>query len=448
MSGQCASGSTLILLVGSNPLPNYLAACTLHPSAITLVYTDETESAKDRLKRALRQALGATITLDDHFVEDATCATTVSRAISPLVGPTTHLHYTGGTKVMAAHARLAFQKADGTGTQASYLDEGGSKHTPRLRFDDGNAVPLPADVPLTLETVLALHGITCTPRGVKPPAPTAEDAREILCHVLADPHMGAKSIDEHTILGNVLSNLQTASECSDIPCIPEHLDKALTYLRSVFPDPKLVAKLYAERKRLEHFKDKPNRATAQPFRTDDYGLTLSLPQFPTAEQLSQLGTTKEKESWFEQWYKFIGGEWLEEWLGAQIHALNLEPTPEITVGVNAKRGERKAQLEVDVVVMRGHRAYFISCTTDDTKPICKSKLFEVAVRSRQLGGDLARAALVCFANSTTVAKLQADIDDVWGASNTTRVFGLDDIRMWADCTTPPHQHALKTWLES
>lgn len=398
MSSQLSSEHKLLLIVGSNPLPNYLSAYALRPSEITLVYTKETESAKKRLKQELKKALGETITVGDQFVEDSTCATTVARAIKPLIGTTTHLNYTGGTKVMAAHARLIFQDAGGRPEYASYLDEGGVKRTPRLRFDDGNSHPLAEyNVPLTLQTVLALHGITYKPREAKQPAPTTDDAHEILCKVLAEPS--------------------------------------------------LASRLYKESSQLKAF-NKPDDATAQSFHANDYGLTLSLPVFPTSEQLSLCQNSEAKKSWFKQWYKFIGGEWLEEWLGEQIRALNLAPTPEITVGVNAKRGEQNAELEVDVVVIRGHRTYFISCTTDTSKDICKSKLFEVAVRSRQLGGDLVRAALVCLANNEITAKLQADIDDVWVASNTTKVFGIDDIRTWSDCDKRPNQHSLKTWLES
>ncbi len=96
-------------------------------------------------------------------------------------------------------------------------------------------------------------------------------------------------------------------------------------------------------------------------------------------------------------------------------------------------------------MVRGHRSYFISCTTDTTKALCKSKLFEIAVRSQQLGGDLARAALVCLADDNTVAALHADVDDMWGASNTTRAFGLSDIRTWSECGgKQPNPYALKT----
>ena len=399
----------LVLLVGSNPVPNYLTACALRPRRVALVYTEETKDAKDRLRRELARALQLSEdAFHEPFVADATCATTVRRIVDPLLQHEDQdvlLNYTGGTKVMAAHARLVFYEANGKPEHASYLDEGGKdrsskEHQPRLRFDDGNAKPLSdyPEIPLTLATVLALHGITHKPRDARTPAPTTDDGRELLCKVLADPP--------------------------------------------------LAAALYCERERLQELGN-PNKATSEPFRADRYGLTLSLPEFPTSEQLGQIGKAAEKKSWFRQWYGFIGGEWLEEWLGAQIRALGLAPTTEITVGVNAYRGEKQAQLEVDVAVVRGQRSYFVSCTTDTGKHICKSKLFEVAVRSRQLGGDLARAALVCLANDQTVSALQADVNDVWGASNTTKVFGLSDVRAWSDCDGKQrNHHSLKAWLES
>lgn len=409
MTKMCGGRSAqLVLLVGSNPLPNYLAACALRPSRVALVYTQETKDAKDRLRSELMRTLGEDVTFDEPFVEDASCATKIRRVLDSLVSSDGDrevlLNYTGGTKVMAAHARIAFSSNGGLPEHASYLDEGDVHREARLRFDDGNSKPLSdyREIPLTLSTVLALHGITHKPRERKNLTPTVVDAREILCKVL-----------------------------HDLP---------------------LADSLYCERLRLEKdesIRGKPKNALGAPFRASRYGLTLSLPEFPTNEQLNQFEKQKEKESWFKQWYKFIGGEWLEEWLGEQIRALDLASTPEITVGVDVYRGEKQAQLEVDVAVVRGHRTYFASCTTDASKHICKSKLFEVAVRSRQLGGDLARAALVCLADDRTVSALQADVDDVWGASNTTRVFGLSDVRAWSDCDgTQPHRHTLKAWLES
>jgi hypothetical protein len=399
MTASSEKPGRLILLVGSNPLPNHLSALALEPAEIALVYTKETQVAKDRLKSELRRALGDTLNFvePDPFVEDATCATTVRRAIDPLLGQddrdgSVWLNYTGGTKVMAAHARMAFAEIGGEPARSTYLDEGGKDVAPRLRQDDGRSRRLtelggPA---LDLQTVLALHGIQHKPRTALDGSPTEDDARAILCAVLRDPG--------------------------------------------------LARRLYKERRRLDALK-KPSAAVSAPFSPGDHGVELSIRALPESAQMSR--------KLYESWYKFIGGEWLEDWIGAKLRGLVLTPPPEIVVGVNAFRGEARANLEVDVAAVRGHRSYFTSCTTDTTKPLCKSKLFEVAVRSRQLGGDLARAALVCLADDRTVGALQQDIDDLWGATNTTQVFGLSDLRDWSDCDgRQPNLRALQAWMES
>lgn len=147
---------SLVVLVGSNPLPNYLAACALRPNCVALVYTEETKDAKDRLRRELARALGDHVAFDESFVKDATCVTTVRRALDALVSSNGDrdvlLNYTGGTKVMAAHARMAFSSSGGRPEHASYLDEGDSHRQARLRFDHGKSEPLSdyLEWPLTL----------------------------------------------------------------------------------------------------------------------------------------------------------------------------------------------------------------------------------------------------------------------------------------------------------
>ena len=111
------------------------------------------------------------------------------------------------------------------------------------------------------------------------------------------------------------------------------------------------------------------------------------------------------------------------------------------------------EFEVDVVLVRGHRLFLISCTTDTTLAQCKSKLFEVAMRARQLGGDLARSALVCLIDGTNekgplVDQLRHDVAGVWEAPNTPRVFGAADLREWAGLHDEPDLRTLRDWLES
>jgi hypothetical protein len=95
---------TLVLLVGAQPLPNYLAmphwrldgcaSSTLNKPRMSLRYSR-------RSPERLGIADGSLIALSS-----ATDAASIARAIQFAPG-TVHLNYTGGTKVMALHARLA-----------------------------------------------------------------------------------------------------------------------------------------------------------------------------------------------------------------------------------------------------------------------------------------------------------------------------------------------------
>ena len=72
----------LILLVGSNPLPNYLSACALRPSRLALVYTEQTKDGKQRLQMKLKEVLGKDLNYNDALVEDATDATAVGEQLT------------------------------------------------------------------------------------------------------------------------------------------------------------------------------------------------------------------------------------------------------------------------------------------------------------------------------------------------------------------------------
>jgi len=126
----------------------------------------------------------------------------------------------------------------------------------------------------------------------------------------------------------------------------------------------------------------------------------------------------------------------------------------VDVNVRCKRARPPpSEFEIDVALIRGHRLHVVSCTIDRRKPLCKSKLFEVAMRARQMGGDLARSALVSLleggdAKGAYVEQLRADIASVWDAPNVPRVFGLADLREWAGTTGAPNLSSLQDWLDS
>jgi hypothetical protein len=324
------TANRLALLVGSNPLPNYIAAMVLNPREVVLIYSPETKDPRDRLRAALAPR---NITVNDVCIDDATDARKIREKCEGI--EIDHLHYSGGTKPMAAHARQACKLTD---SQASYLDE----RNCLLRFDDQICIKLSQhDLGLTLDLLLELH-------DSKRKGPRRAD--------------GANPQDDVDALAKAA--------------------------------------------------------------------------------LSPSGTSPDESD----------GRWLERWVANQVVTCVPESKPDVSV--HCTRNKQARDFEVDVALIRGHRLFVASCTTSRKLDRCKSKLFEVAMRARQMGGDLARSAVVCLLEGSDqqgrpyVELLRGDIASVWDAPNVPRVFGLSDLREWAGTSAAPNLGTLQEWLES
>jgi len=330
----------LALLVGSNPLPNYIAATLLQPSEVVLLYSPVTKEPYKRLRAAFELK---NIHVKEKCIEDATDARLIGDRCRGL--DVDHLHYSGGTKTMAVHARKTCKLED---QQASYLDE----RRGLLRFDDHHDESLDQrELRLSINVLLQLHGI------------------ERQCPKKQEIYK------DHDLIQIAEQTLQ--------------------------------------------------RLPIQP---------------PVAD-----------------------GHWLEQWTAMQIRkCLPKEAEPDATdaaksvllpeVSVYGERTKRRRPFEIDVALTKGHRVFVVSCTTSNDSKKWKPKLFEIAMRARQLGGDLARSAFVYSGiddkRGPTVEELQADIEAVWDAPNTPRVFGPADLCEWAGIGTPLNLETLHEWLNS
>ena len=378
----------LILLVGSNPLPNFFTALVLKPESVLFLYSPETEQVKDNLKQKI-QAKHPNVSLEEMCIENATNAAGV-RSVLTSIHDGAHLHYTGGTKIMAAHARIAFLNAGGGDDHASYLDE----RRGVLLFDDGYEIDLASqNIILTIDDILELHGIErMVPKDEKPQSthlPTDPDAAAVAKAVLGDPDLADKLYNFHR---------KNGKRCSF------------------------------------------NVAKENP---------IPLSESVDGFSASQLPEKEWNKKTYEKWCDFLGGGWLEAWCGNS--AQTIVSDAEVAVGVDCKLKDR--QIEIDLTIVRGHRLYVISCTTHTKIGLCKSKLFEVALRARQLGGDLARSALVSLLHGADsrgafVDQLRNDVADIWDAPNTPRVFGLDDLKEWMGTDGRPNADSLREWLDS
>jgi len=385
------SAEKLILLVGSNPLPNYLAAQLLKPKSLSFIYSPETEQVKNYLKKVLENMDSD---IEEKGIADATDPKCVRGRVQECLGEGSrvHLHYSGGTKVMATHARMQFREAGYDDRHASYLDE----RRGVLRFDDGYEISL-ADhnLRLTMDLIVGLHGIERKDRGDSvEQAPTAEDAEKIAKNVFACTELARKLYDIHRENG--------------------------------------------KRVGLEKAKENPIPLSRFIPKDDEF----SISNIPEADWNKRT---------YKKWLDFLGGGWLEQWVGEIIKGC-LAGEGEVEIGVYFRRANGR-EFEIDVSVVRNHRFYLVSCTTDIKLTLCKSKLFEIAMRARQLGGDLARSALVCLLQGSNdkgayVEQLRSDVADIWNAPNTPRGFGLDDLKEWAGIDSAPDCRTLREWFNS
>ncbi|MFN5729311.1 MAG: DUF1887 domain-containing protein, partial [Pseudanabaena sp.] len=159
----------LFLLIGENPLPNYVAAHLLlnKGGTLYLVHTTGTSGQAIRLKNILQSEVSVCKTAepislgeydsDAFHIQDEIRKVAKNLPKSDSLG----LHYTGGTKAMSIHAYGAMLSLDRSDVVFSYLD-------PRRlevcidRKDDGRIHHNVAiAVKPSLEKVFQLHGKVC-----------------------------------------------------------------------------------------------------------------------------------------------------------------------------------------------------------------------------------------------------------------------------------------------
>lgn len=396
----------LLLLVGGNPLPNAVAGVLLlrDGGTITLIYSEQTKSVKDRLERWLRRAIPFRIDIRSKKVKEADpyeIYLGVKAALQQVNAPLVGLHYTGGTKAMSTHAYLAIEqwrvdRSDATFV-ASYLDS----RTLNMVFDPAspesgqksstNYVGLMHSFDL-VEDLLYLHGW------------------ELLCPVNQQPILPLTTkalVDVHT-------NYTKRSEWYH--WLKEELNRKWKDQTETWRSAELP------RQQSKFARLTPvTQALQQELNLDGNELhaTRAAHLFhPCPEKLKKDGTPETAEELFHKWLK---GCWLENYVLQVLQLADL--------GLHVYQGveTKNPQFEVDVVATCGYQLFLFSCTTQTdkgTRRELKLKLLEASVRAAQLGGDEARVALVCCADDAKGLQNEMRLSL---ESNHIRVFGLEQL---------------------
>lgn len=399
----------LFLLVGENPLPNYVAARTLlqEGGTVYLVFTNQTKSQKGCL-RGIDGLNGLNIKCQDvdladyesnaYYIRDR-----IQKRIESINSESVGLNYTGGTKAMAVHAYRAMKELKPNAV-FSYLDPRRLK----MCIDQENNQPIFCDVSLelSLKELFKLH---------------------------------------HN--NYWLDNKPPTSQ----PCLPEVAAKFAEF----YADKNLADKWrdWCNKKLRNQTKKQTEKDNKWKEEKDLSSVSISLESLPqeiinilpseldaSAEKLS-LNITKNKGfDSFTQVCEWLDGTWLESYVLQQIKEIQdkfdiKESMMSFHIRDSQKTGRER--FEFDVAFIKGYQLFAISCTTTNSKSLCKQKLFEAHLRARQLGGDEARVALVCYSDKPGWIK-----DEMRFAMGDKKieVFGKDDLANLAD--------GIADWVES
>lgn len=370
----------LFVLVGTNPLPNYVAIRLLRPAHghVYLVHTAETRVIADRLCAATGLKLGKEAT--KILVTDASADEIVNKVHQHAVGKSElGLHYTGGTKRMALYTQRAILNAAaryGVAPTLSYLDA--RTLSLYLEKEGGNTHILPAALAVqpSTATLLALHGCTAS-------------------STINVPIAGS-------IPGLYPALLQTPYEV-----FRQWWDRAKHGMSGKMEQIVL-----------------PQGALLAPLATYWHGI----------ETVGALA---------KQWQTTVGelARWFDN-LGLEDYTLwSLQQKQQTTKAHETAMNLKAKELgfEFDVIALRGYQLFAISCANADRKDQLKLKLFEAFVRARQMGGDEARVAVVCRApahdHQRTPGMIEQEIRNEWDREGKIRVFGEEHLSALPDHLT-------------
>jgi hypothetical protein len=409
--------SHLFLLIGTNPVPNWVATRLLlaDNGQLYLVHSDDVQSVAQRLARYL---VNNPKYLPPIYVRVANPykADDVYEAIKKKLKNITHgsvgLNYTGGTKVMATHSHRAAKAELPVGLAPvtfSYLEAS----TCTMRFDTRQefAVGLVENCSLSLVELFKLHEEYLV--GTPTKKVRAEPVLDLMVGLHLDHQQRQKwrnLCEDHLRYEWVRPTNRPRKKRGDILNEADAADVPL------------------------NFAGQFSRITDALSPTGSSGsLTLGdLAQnnshgFKTAEEIAE----------------WLDGKWLEHYV---LKFLNERQAQyrlhdfgrNIDANLERKESTRRDKFEADVAAMRGYQLHLISCYSGADKSRCKQKLFEVFTRARQLGGDESRAALVCSFDDPRAIELE--VGEVWDMKGRIKVFGKRDLLSLGD--------RLQGWFDS
>lgn len=403
------SFDSLILLIGTNPVPNFVVSdffLRRNPELknIIFIYSEEvsekqsgTKSYVENLRRVIKSRHQKALSFINVPLYDISDAKQIRRDLDERLQPrissasSIHFNYTGGTKAMGIHVYRWLEKYSKDHVKTisySYLDA----RTFEIIDDDEGRIQLDLrkEVKINTEELINLHGFTRITVPSK----------------------------DHEKFNSAIYKFREIIENSSLN------DYFAKYKREYFCKKGTNHELARKLSELDMEKLKNYRAEGAFLE-----VVLSMPEGYRLFNDKGEFTSPQSNEHLKEALKFIDGLWLEQYV---YHALKSKLTDDnITLKLNleiTKNNWGPNRFELDVVLINGYQLTGISCTTDSSKSRCKGKGFEIFMRTRQIGGEEARAVLVCRTDENKTTQLQEELEIDTGGKKNILVLGESDLK--------------------
>lgn len=126
---------------------------------------------------------------------------------------------------------------------------------------------------------------------------------------------------------------------------------------------------------------------------------------------------------------FLDGTWLEYYVYGILKEYFKDQGIVVDFDLHINRKEwGSTNFQLDLLLIKGYQLVGISCTTSSSKKICKSKGFEIFLRTKQIGGEEAKAILVTRVSDGTRRQLEAELQVDTGGAEHIIVLGEDHLK--------------------
>ncbi len=426
-----------IILVGSNPLPAYVAVHMLQPAEVVFLVGTKGQSHQiaQRIQEVVRdEGITSDVrTLElgsaNSFLDIDELMNQLSKSIDLKVAG---INYTGGTKMMAVHFYRKLYELGSLKKYPHYSTYVSSENN-KLLFDGfDNAIDLLGNTKLSMGNMLKIHRVEFKKKvdnfierflsqdHIQFAKVVYDDLKRI--YDQNKNENDNSKFDYQELIKDIVfpydKNREKDKSHEHFELISGFLQRELNvrwigltqYIREMEPDLEVL-----------RVKDVANLYLSSSGKPKGY--------FDKLTKLSNSSLELFKD--FYDW-------WSAKWQEFYVYSVLNSPEAIQRIGINVVDGLPQSlnsvevvfdddksvnPFELDHVFIRSHIPYIISCTTDPGE-LVKGKLFEVQSRSRILGGDHAKFAMISFINDKQ--HLEVTLKRRWDGYENYIVMGVDD----------------------